>query len=198
MEMMKEDLELAITMEAMALQAEQACKWMITAAKARRLLQLQGDEEALEELGQQVGHFLVNLNPKIMPLMISSLALVTATLGEKLADLRGADTYTTGTGQMLEGVHAKDDCQGWCVIHRPIPGPWKDWPTNWRGDQAVNVGGFEIPVDIWRGFERICLHGIGHTAMEEILRGNDHPHGCDGCCVAQEVRDEAGILVGFE
>lgn len=93
--------------------------------------------------------------------------------------------FTTGVGQILANVHPKDKCQGWCVIHNPAPGPWDTWPTQWRGDQTVKIetvfGPIWMPVDIWRGFERNCPHGIGHTAVEEVLRGNGHPHGCDGC-----------------
>lgn len=86
--------------------------------------------------------------------------------------------WVTGTGQELLNVHNSEVCTGWCVIHNPLPGPWESWPTNWRGDQRV----LGILVDIWRGFERICPHGVGHPAPEEILR-NKHEgvHACDGC-----------------
>ena len=80
------------------------------------------------------------------------------------------ETYTTGVGQELQDVHPKGICTGWCVIHNPVPGPWQQWPTVWRGDG---------PGDIWRGFERQCPHGVGHPAVEEILRGrHDGSHGC--------------------
>lgn len=104
------------------------------------------------------------------------------------------ETFTTGIGQKLVNVHRKDDCVGWCVIHRPLPGPWRDWPTVWRGDQ---------PFDIWRGFERRCPCGVGHTAMEEAIRGNAHPHGCCGICPcappdAVPVFDDHGNLEGYQ
>jgi len=101
--------------------------------------------------------------------------------------------FRTGRGQVLDNVHSADVCQGWCVIHKPIPGPWDDWDTNWRGDGLF---------DIWRGFERFCPHGVGHPAMEEILRGNIHAHGCCDMCpcgppAAVEIRDEDGQLKGY-
>jgi hypothetical protein len=78
--------------------------------------------------------------------------------------------YRTGTGQLLGKVHNDYECRGpYCVIHNPAPGPWNNWPTHWRGDE---------PFDIWRGFERICPHGVGHPAVEEP---GSRVHGCDGC-----------------
>jgi len=104
------------------------------------------------------------------------------------------ETYTTGVGQILTNIHSQDKCEGFCVIHKPVPGPWKDWPTVWRG---------EDPFDIWRGFERRCPCGVGHTAMEETLRGNSHPHGCCGQCPCGEpfvrpVYGPGGELEGFQ
>lgn len=86
-----------------------------------------------------------------------------------------AGQYVTGTGQQLLNVHPQASCKGWCVIHNPLPGPWDTWPTNWRDAR-------DEPFGIWTGFERVCIHGMGHTAAEEILRGNDHAHGCCGLC----------------
>lgn len=113
------------------------------------------------------------------------------------------NTYVTGTGQIIDNVHAASKCDGtWCVIHRPAPGPWKDWPTDWRGDKTIFVdsqyGLVEINVDIWRGFERRCPHGYGHTAVEETLRGNDpHMHGCDGCpCGPEHLEAEVDGTLG--
>lgn len=106
----------------------------------------------------------------------------------------GFETFTTGVGQELVGVHPKDVCEGFCVVHNPIPGPWADWPTVWRGDG---------PGDIWSGFERRCPCGVGHTAMEEVLRGVAHSHGCCGQCpcgppAAQPVFNEvSGDLEGY-
>lgn len=110
-----------------------------------------------------------------------------------VATAEQSETYITGAGQKLGNVHSKDECVGWCVIHDPLPGPWRDWPTVWRGDG---------PFDLWRGFERRCPCGIGHTAVEETLRGNGHPHGCCGVCpcgppVAVAIM-RGGQLVGYQ
>lgn len=78
-----------------------------------------------------------------------------------------AETYTTGTGQVLHQIHKAGSCVGFCVIHSPISGPWDAWPTNWREDRHI--------------MERICLHGVGHPAVEDVLRHGDSTHGCDGC-----------------
>lgn len=105
------------------------------------------------------------------------------------------NTYITGTGQILGKIHAADKCRGWCVIHNPLPGPWADWPTNWRGDGLF---------DDWRGFERICPCGVGHTAMEHVLHGDPHPHGCCGLCpcgppMAQPIYDPGTQeIVGYQ
>lgn len=114
----------------------------------------------------------------------------------------GGLTYITGTGQIITNVHAPDKCEEpWCVIHNPVPGPWNDWKTHWRGDQRiiVELRGqiLEVPVDIWRGFERRCPHNVGHTAVEEILRGNKHMHGC-GCGCPCGIRDAYVDLVDKE
>lgn len=105
------------------------------------------------------------------------------------------NTYITGTGQILGKIHKADTCRGWCVIHNPLPGPWADWPTNWRGDG---------PFDDWRGFERLCPCGIGHTAMEHVFNGDPHPHGCCGLCpcgppMAQPIYDpDTQEIVGYQ
>jgi hypothetical protein len=104
-------------------------------------------------------------------------------------------SYTTSTGQELVNVHRADSCQGFCVIHNPCPGPWDSWGTHWRGDG---------PFDIWRGFERLCPCGVGHPAVEEIMRGNNPgSHGCCGVCRCSPAdcvakRDDRGNLIGFE
>jgi hypothetical protein len=101
--------------------------------------------------------------------------------------------YITGAGQKLYNVHHKADCRGWCVIHNPVPGPWAHWKTVWRGDG---------PMDIWRGVERVCGCGVGHTAVEHILEGETRPHGCCGVCPcspgkAEAVFDAEGNLTGY-
>lgn len=87
-------------------------------------------------------------------------------------------TYVTGTGQKLYNVHQRGDCAGkYCVIHRPAPGPWKKWPTHWRSDRGQ--------------MERLCPHGTGHIAVEELLRGGYGVHGCCGCpCGTQHIMKE--------
>lgn len=78
------------------------------------------------------------------------------------------ETYTTGTGQTLHNIHGADACRrndSWCVIHDPKPGPWSTWRTHWREDRRI--------------MERICPHGVGHPAVENL--GRDRTHGCDGC-----------------
>lgn len=102
--------------------------------------------------------------------------------------------FVTGSGQKLTGVHPKEQCEGWCVVHNPLSGPWDPWPTVWRGDG---------PFDVWRGFERVCVHGMGHPAIEEILRDNRHTHGCCGICPcgppkAVPVFNDAGELVKYQ
>jgi hypothetical protein len=80
--------------------------------------------------------------------------------------------WADGTGQILTGVHLRGQCVGdWCVIHRPMPGPWEDWTTWWCESEKIMY--------------RICPHGIRHPAAEEVARmwqigvwhvGNQH------CC----------------
>ena len=112
--------------------------------------------------------------------------------GTVAAAARG-ETYITGIGQKLANVHSKDECVGWCVIHEPLPGPWRDWPTVWRGDE---------PSALWCGFERRCPCGIDHTAAEETLCGNGNTHECCGVCpcgppLAVPIMHD-GALVGYQ
>lgn len=72
-------------------------------------------------------------------------------------------------------VHAAGTCQGdWCVVHKPMPGPWTDWPLHWRGDRNI--------------MERICPCGVGHPAAEQLgwwaSSGREFMsiHGCCGRC----------------
>lgn len=77
--------------------------------------------------------------------------------------------YMTGTGQQMV-THSQANCRGvWCVIHRPMPGPWYSWPTHWRTDRGI--------------MERICGHGVGHPAAEEysLRPASTLDHGCCGC-----------------
>lgn len=59
-------------------------------------------------------------------------------------------TYTTGSGQVLERVHIRnDECDKYgCVIHNPSAHAESIGPTHWTG-----VGG---------GIMRTCTHGILH------------------------------------
>lgn len=83
-------------------------------------------------------------------------------------------------------VHRREDCRGrFCVIHNPQPGPWRDWPTNWRGDRKL--------------MERVCPHGVGHPAAEDAAWLSEGAlHGCDGCpcspILEGEWREEDGPL----
>jgi hypothetical protein len=59
----------------------------------------------------------------------------------------------------------------------------------WRGDS---------PFDIWVGFERQCLHGVGHLdpdteAYMRRIGEEPPPHGCDGCCRAPDTPGLAQI-----
>lgn len=92
------------------------------------------------------------------------------------------EKYTTGTGQVLQ-VHEQDLCVGqWCVIHKPMPGPMARMPTHWRADRNL--------------MERICEHGVGHPAREQIAHWNATGqnwkaiHGCDKCCVPTTLEGE--------
>ena len=79
-----------------------------------------------------------------------------------------AHTYTTGTGQVLQRVHARtDSCLTGCVIHAPSAHRMTAYPTHWREDRGI--------------MERICPHGVGHPDPDG--RYGDAVHGCDGCCL---------------
>jgi hypothetical protein len=88
------------------------------------------------------------------------------------------EQYLTDAGQVLR-VHDRDQCVGaFCVIHRPMPGPWDTWPTLWRSDTGI--------------MERMCPCGTGHPVAEsyEYLPWYRTVHGCCGCpCTSREGRD---------
>lgn len=104
------------------------------------------------------------------------------------------EMFTTGTGQQLGNVHPRATCGApFCVVHNPCLGPWTHWPTHWRGDQ---------PGDTWRGFERVCPCGVGHPAVEEIMRGTaPGTHACCGKCPCHPSQavplTVGGRLVGY-
>jgi hypothetical protein len=112
------------------------------------------------------------------------------TVDHGLAD---ESTYVTSSGQHLTNIHPGDTCHDWCVIHRPLPGPWDHWSVVWRGSDAL---------DEWHGFQRVCPCGIGHTAMEEVLRDKGSSHDCCGLCpcgppAATPIFNESGELEGY-
>jgi hypothetical protein len=88
------------------------------------------------------------------------------------------DVYTTGFGQTVQ-CHPEQRCQGkWCVIHRPRPGAWSQWPTYWD-----NEG---------KRMYRQCGHMLMHPAVEDIAHEGEawqwaawqRMHDCCGCpCV---------------
>ena len=85
--------------------------------------------------------------------------------------LESENRYVTGSGQILNGIHARGDCIGkHCVIHNPSDHHMRGWPTHWRYDRYM--------------FERICPHGIGHPDPDDPTI--DTIHGCDGCCTPPE------------
>lgn len=80
-------------------------------------------------------------------------------------------------------THEAGECIGeWCVIHRPMPGPWESWPRVWRGDRGI--------------VERRCPHGVGHPVAEmhewSIMMGQevDLIHGCDGCPCSPSAKEK--------
>jgi len=97
------------------------------------------------------------------------------------------NTYTTGTGQKIVGVHPESECAGRaCVIHNPSDHPMRDWPTSFRGYGLFEIGPPRM--------ERICPHGVGHPDPDDLayhlyVRGDESAgvHGCDGCCADAKI-----------
>ena len=92
---------------------------------------------------------------------------------------KDVQTYMTGAGQKLVGIHDPISCAGRpCVIHNPSDHSMRSFPTLWRGDRGI--------------MERTCPHGIGHPDPDDmeyirLSRGDEVAraegvHGCDGCC----------------
>lgn len=79
------------------------------------------------------------------------------------------ETYKTGTGQTLGGVHTKRNCSPPCPIHAPSDHCMKLFPTHWRSDRRI--------------MERICPHDVGHPDPDQKLLKWEWVHGCDGCCI---------------
>jgi Holliday junction resolvase RusA-like endonuclease len=96
-------------------------------------------------------------------------------------DDNGSEIHVLESGQTLV-THSLANCRRnpWCVIHVPRPGPWESWPRLWRDDRMM--------------IERVCPHGVGHPAVEQIEWFQEHPerhsldHGCDLCpCMPREL-----------
>lgn len=90
--------------------------------------------------------------------------------------MTGPETHLLESGQTLVNVHPRLECVGeWCPIHRPMPGPWSNWPRQWSDERDI--------------MERVCPHGIGHPVAEmyqwamERGRGFDLVHGCCSSCI---------------
>lgn len=79
------------------------------------------------------------------------------------------------SGQVLQ-THERGQCFGqWCAVHQPMPGPWAEWPRQWRQDRSI--------------MERKCPHGVGHPVAEmydfAVAQGRayDLVHGCCRDCI---------------
>lgn len=91
------------------------------------------------------------------------------------AELLIETTPLENTDQRMWSVHAPDLCAGeHCTIHNRSDHHMRGWPQNWRSDRGL--------------MERICPHGVGHPDPDEI--STDTTHGCDGCCVPTEEREQ--------
>lgn len=93
-------------------------------------------------------------------------------------------TFRVNEDQVLVNVHEEANCVPPCVIHAPLPGPWSDWQLIWRP-----INEMDALFGLYRGFERVCSHGTGHPAAEEVARRGPVVHGCCGCpCVEVKAR----------
>lgn len=98
--------------------------------------------------------------------------------------MTGPETHLLESGQTLVNVHPRLECVGeWCPIHRPMPGPWSNWPRQWSDERDI--------------MERVCPHGIGHPVAEmyqwamERGRGFDLVHGCCSSCICSPACGQA-------
>lgn len=83
--------------------------------------------------------------------------------------MNGNTHHTLVGGQVLIGVHSKDECSGkYCPIHNFSNHHMVNWEQNWRPDLRM--------------IERICIHEIGHPDPDDP--STNRVHGCDGCCKA--------------
>lgn len=90
-------------------------------------------------------------------------------------------------GQTIQ-VHERSQCIGeWCAIHRPMPGPWAQWPRWWREDRGI--------------MERICACGIGHPVAEmykwAYASNRIHllMHDCCDCQCARQLEDDNTVIL---
>lgn len=59
------------------------------------------------------------------------------TLGDDEEVTPESELFVTEFGDWIY-VHPASVCTGtWCVIHRPMPGPWSAWPRLWRYDRGI-------------------------------------------------------------
>lgn len=77
---------------------------------------------------------------------------------------------------IIQGVHHKENCTGYCYIHNKSKHPLRHNP---------------LKINLENGLlERICEHGIGHPDIDYLNAreesGEDITfmgvHSCDGCC----------------
>jgi hypothetical protein len=119
-----------------------------------------------------------------------------------------AERYVTGTGQNMGQVHPVGFCDPtFCVIHRPVPGPWDTWKTHWVARDPNNPQD-PLPRLLPGVMTRVCEHNVAHIAVEEVLRlptlgfiEHQHPPFCSCPCSldkVDEVLDEHGEIKGFK
>lgn len=78
--------------------------------------------------------------------------------------------------EILYHPHSPSVCKGHpCTIHNRTKHHMRSWPQHWRSDRRI--------------MERICPHGVGHPDPDE-RKDIDTTHGCDGCCQAEDLKNE--------
>lgn len=110
-------------------------------------------------------------------------------VGKWIHPAKGKPYFRPHPTAILE-THARGECtlNDWCVIHRPNPA-WDFGRLYWRDDRRI--------------MERVCRHGVGHPAIEQVqywfasMTALDAEvmgtHGCDGCCFIETERKEIQI-----
>lgn len=97
------------------------------------------------------------------------------------------DVYVDGFGQVV-AAHSPEKCEGRpCVIHNQSDHNMRGFPTFFRFDRYL--------------MERHCPHGVGHPDPDDAAWQNEvmperaaSVHGCDGCCMTLEKREELGLV----